>query len=102
MQKGTGLTRRQFVHCGLAASALSVGRPLWASAASGEASSLDHRPPVGERKFRSAAIEAYLQETAPRIGDPVLRAMFNNCFPNTLDTTVFPGKHDGKPDTAVV
>jgi uncharacterized protein len=31
-----------------------------------------------------------------------LAAIFENCFPNTLDTTVQPGKFDGKPDTAVV
>ena len=28
--------------------------------------------------------------------------MFENCFPNTLDTTVFPGDLSGKPDTYVI
>jgi hypothetical protein len=32
----------------------------------------------------------------------MLAAMFQNCFPNTLDTTVQPGQFDGKPDTAVL
>lgn len=77
-------------------------RGLLALSPAEDAGSMDHRPPAGERKFRSAAVEAYLQETSPRIGDTVLRALFNNCFPNTLDTTVFPGEHNGKPDTAVV
>ena len=47
-------------------------------------------------------MEQYLQATAPRIGDPELRRLFVNCFPNTLDTTVEPGTFEGKPDTAVV
>src|ERR1700761_4327635 len=101
MLNETALTRRRLIHYGLAVSASSMTRGLRAAPLY-EADSLDHRPAVSERKFRSAAIEAYLQETSPRIADPVLRAMFNNCFPNTLDTTVFPGEHDGKPDTAVV
>jgi meiotically up-regulated gene 157 (Mug157) protein len=37
-----------------------------------------------------------------RIGDPALAALFVNCFPNTLDTTVEPGQFEGKPDTAVI
>jgi meiotically up-regulated gene 157 (Mug157) protein len=28
--------------------------------------------------------------------------LFGNCFPNTLDTTVMPGRFEGKPDTAVI
>ena len=28
--------------------------------------------------------------------------MFENCFPNTLDTTVRAGRRDGKPDTFVI
>ena len=35
-------------------------------------------------------------------GDPVLAAIFANCFPNTLDTTVQLGTFEGKPDTAVI
>ncbi len=41
-------------------------------------------------------------ETRARIADPELAAMFVNCFPNTLDTTVEPGTFEGKPDTAVI
>ena len=36
------------------------------------------------------------------MGDPALATIFENCFPNTLDTTVFPGSYEGKPDTYVV
>ena len=60
------------------------------------------RPAPRERKFRSAAIDAYLTETSRHIGDPQLAWLFQNCFPNTLDTTVETGMFEGKPDTAVI
>lgn len=37
-----------------------------------------------------------------KIADPKLAAMFERCFPNPLDTTVYPGTFEGKPDTYVV
>jgi meiotically up-regulated gene 157 (Mug157) protein len=60
------------------------------------------RPKLSERRFRSGAVEEFLVERKARIGDPVLAALFVNCFPNTLDTTVVPGQFEGKPDTAVL
>ena len=60
------------------------------------------RPPAADRHFRSAAVEEFLRDTTPLIGDPSLAKLFVNCFPNTLDTTVLPGMFDGKPDTAVL
>jgi len=60
------------------------------------------RPKPADRRFRSAAVEAFIARTQTRIGDAALSAMFANCFPNTLDTTVEPGHFDGKPDTAVI
>jgi uncharacterized protein len=38
----------------------------------------------------------------PREPDPALVALFENCFPNTLDTTVQLGTFEGRPDTAVI
>jgi hypothetical protein len=60
------------------------------------------RPKPSERRFRSDAVEEFLLERRARIGDPLLAALFVNCFPNTLDTTVQPGQFEGKPDTAVL
>src|SRR5580698_7262335 len=60
------------------------------------------RPKPADRRFHSAAVEAFIEQTRTRIGDPELAAMFANCFPNTLDTTVEPGQFEGKPDTAVI
>jgi meiotically up-regulated gene 157 (Mug157) protein len=60
------------------------------------------RPEPSARKFQSVAVEAFILETSRQIGDPELAAMFANCFPNTLDTTVEVGEFEGKPDTAVI
>ncbi len=60
------------------------------------------RPEPSARKFQSAAVEAFILETSRQIADPELAAMFANCFPNTLDTTVEVGEFEGKPDTAVI
>ena len=60
------------------------------------------RPPLAQRKFTSPAVEARIEEIKKTIGDPELAWMFENCYPNTLDTTVRIGELDGKPDTFVI
>jgi meiotically up-regulated gene 157 (Mug157) protein len=60
------------------------------------------RPVPSARKFRSSAVEDYITATNRHIRDSELAAIFTNCFPNTLDTTVEPGVFEGKPDTAVI
>ena len=66
-------------------------------------SALPHaRPPKAERHFTSAAVEQTIERVQRHIADPALAVMFENCFPNTLDTTVFPGAFEGHPDTYVV
>jgi uncharacterized protein len=60
------------------------------------------RPAAGERHFTSQAVETVIQQVQRKIPDAPLATIFENCFPNTLDTTVFPGTHDGKPDTYIV
>ena len=62
----------------------------------------DKRPPVAERRFYSAAVEALLQQTCRSIADPELAAIFVNCYPNTLDTTANFTSFEGKPDTTVI
>eukprot|EP00759_Apiculatamorpha_spiralis_P019966 PhF_6_TR25589/c0_g1_i1/m.35896/K09704/K09704; uncharacterized protein len=46
------------------------------------------RPPPNQRKFNSTAVEAYITSVLPRFKDPNLATIFQNCLPNTLDTTV--------------
>lgn len=60
------------------------------------------RPLPGRRKFVSEAVERQLAAVKAAIGDPKLAWMFENCYPNTLDTTVELGTRDGKPDTFII
>ena len=59
------------------------------------------RPPVEKRLFRSEVVERVIEETVTLLKNEKLRWMFANCFPNTLDTTVF---YESEPedDTFVV
>lgn len=56
------------------------------------------RPPINERHFISQAVEKKIVETAAALKNKKLAWMFANCFPNTLDTTVYP---NGEGDTFV-
>ena len=63
---------------------------------------LSGRPPAAERHFRSPVVERTIDEMRAATGSPELAGIFANCFPNTLDTTVFPGSFASKPDTFVI
>src|SRR5215212_5417253 len=60
------------------------------------------RIPKSQRKFSSAAIENAINGMKKQIADPELAWLFENCFPNTLDTTVDFEVINGKPDTYVI
>lgn len=60
------------------------------------------RPSPEKRSLRSPAVEATLLRVKASMADPELAWLFENCYPNTLDTTVTVGERDGKPDTFVV
>ncbi len=60
------------------------------------------RPALSQRKFVSEAVEAKIVEVKQAIVDHELGWLFENCFPNTLDTTVSFGVRDNRPDTLVV
>src|SRR3546814_4900204 len=59
-------------------------------------------PAPAERAFTSPAIEAEISRVKAKIADPELAWLFENCYPNTLDTTVQAGTLDGRPDTFVI
>ena len=64
---------------------------------------LSQRPEEGERLFHSDAIEAEIARVKPLLTNPKLAWMFENCFPNTLDTTIFYKKDgNGDDDTFVI
>jgi len=95
----SGMTRRDWLKGAAAAAALAQGG--WEAAAL--AAELPHaRPAKPDRHFTSAAVEALIPRVKRGIADPMVATIFENCFPNTLDTTVFPGTFEGKPDTYVV
>lgn len=54
------------------------------------------------RKFKSKAVEKAIEQVQKSIGNKELAWLFNNCFPNTLDTTVDFEMINGKPDTYVI
>ncbi len=60
------------------------------------------RTPKGQRNFESKAIEKAIKEFRKKVDDEELGWLFNNCFPNTLDTTVTYTKQNGRPDTYVI
>jgi uncharacterized protein len=55
-----------------------------------------------QRKFKSPAVEKLIAEIKSKIGNKEIAWLFENCFPNTLDTTVDFEIINGKPDTFVI
>src|SRR5437016_260587 len=88
--------------CTAAGVALSGNRVLSRAllAASGEF--VTNRPAPGQRRFVSEAVEAKIVEVKRAIVDPELAWLFENCFPNTLDTTVTFSTYQNRPDTYVI
>ena len=60
-----------------------------------------NRPPVNKRLFTSKAVEAEIIRVKKLLTNQKLAWMFENCFPNTLETTVHYRTTNGKPDTFV-
>lgn len=63
---------------------------------------VSQRPPLEKRHFTSEVIEETILKVKAQIKDPELAWLFENCFPNTLDTTVTHYEKDGKPYTYVI
>lgn len=82
----------------MAASVLSKGRVL----AGRPIDFVSNRPPINKRNFTGDAVEAVITSVKKDIADPELAWMFENCFPNTLDTTVQFGTVEGKPDGFII
>ena len=60
------------------------------------------RPPLYKRKFKSTSVEKAISDFKQKASNKELAWLFENCFPNTLDTTVDFEMIDGKPDTYVI
>jgi meiotically up-regulated gene 157 (Mug157) protein len=95
-------TRRDFIKVnGITAAGLGIGlKPNWFGP--GAVKYESQRPKLGERRFRSEAVEDEIKTIKATIKDPELAWLFENCYPNTLDTTVNYSEVNGKPDTFVI
>ncbi|BCM92055.1 hypothetical protein IAD21_03934 [Abditibacteriota bacterium] len=60
------------------------------------------RVPQEKRHFKSQAIDAAITEFKANVADKELGWLFENCFPNTLDTTVTAETKNGRPSTYVI
>lgn len=60
------------------------------------------RIPESQRNFKSPSVEAMIQEVKKTIKNQEMAWLFENCFPNTLDTTVDFEMINNKPDTYVI
>lgn len=95
------MQRRKFIQQGaLASAALGVPEILRASIPRQDFPVV--RTPKDKRRFSSAVVEKTIQRMQDTIKDKELAWMFGNCFPNTLDTTVFFKEENGRPDTFVI
>lgn len=63
---------------------------------------ISKRPLVGNRTFTSLEVEKTITEVKSKIQDKELAWIYENCYPNTLDTTVDFEIIDGKPDTFII
>jgi uncharacterized protein len=90
--KSTGLAGGVILTGGAASLANTFSQPEFKS----------NRPALSDRNFTSEAVEKTIRDIKSAIKDPEMGWLFENCFPNTLDTTVTYTEKDGKPDTFVI
>jgi len=60
------------------------------------------RVAAAKRHFQSKAVESAIAEFQKNVKNKELGWLFENCFPNTLDTTVTHTEVGGRPDTYVI
>lgn len=94
-------SRRRFIRNSvMAGTALGAGLPLFGQrTVQGWESG---RPQPKLRHFRSRAVEEAVREVKDFLNNNELAWLFENCFPNTLDTTVNFREENGRPDTFVI
>jgi len=95
------VNRRNFIKSTAGVTAwLGIGTPMLF--ANQNSPGTHNRPPHSKRNFHSSSVEKTIQRMNKVIRDPELRVMFENCFPNTLDTTAKFSMKNGVPDTFVI
>jgi meiotically up-regulated gene 157 (Mug157) protein len=96
------MKRRNFIYnSGLAVAGLSsinmFGRKVL-----NDSNYSSNRPALYNRTFTSEAVENLINKVKKEISDNQLSWIFENCYPNTLDTTVDYEIIDNKPDTFII
>ncbi|MDI9604352.1 MAG: glycoside hydrolase family 125 protein [Bacteroidota bacterium] len=99
-------TRRDFIKKTVTGATAFAVSPLLIKAerltgTKGMSSYVSQRPEKVKRNFVSVAVDETINRVKAKIDDPKLAWMFENCFPNTLDTTVHYSVKNGRPDTFV-
>ncbi|MFI5159622.1 MAG: glycoside hydrolase family 125 protein [Sphingobacteriales bacterium] len=95
------LNRRDFIKLnGITAAGLGIGlRPSWLSE---DQKFESKRLSPNLRRFNSPAVESTITRIKADIKDPEIAWLFENCYPNTLDTTVKYKDKENRPDTFVI
>ncbi|WP_289053529.1 glycoside hydrolase family 125 protein [Carboxylicivirga marina] len=96
------MKRRNFIK---QSSLLVSGALLAPTALKGNEKAVDYqsmRPTESKRCFSSKEVEKLIKKVKSNIADPELAWLFENCFPNTLDTTIDFEYINDKPDTFVI
>ncbi|MDB5153650.1 MAG: glycoside hydrolase family protein, partial [Mucilaginibacter sp.] len=95
------ITRRDFIKLnGITTAGIGIGlSPSWFTEAP-KFESKRVKPEV--RRFSSSAVEDKIVKVKADIADPELAWLFENCYPNTLDTTVKFNDKGDTPDTFVI
>jgi len=97
------ISRRKFIKkTGVSTAGLMVAGSALTTASAKKNDYVTKRPEFAKRNFTSPVIEQLIKDTKAKINDPKLAYMFENCFPNTLDTTVEHEIKNGVPDTFVI
>lgn len=99
------ITRRNFLKkTGLGMSAIMINRLSIIGAIKQQKNQLfiSKRPSPKKRNFTSKSVEETILRVKSKIKDEKLSWIFENCFPNTLDTTVNFEMKENKPDTFVI
>jgi uncharacterized protein len=94
-------TRKDFIrNAGIMSAGILLSKgQLFASCLPGLESK---RPPLADRNFTSNSVEEIIKKVKSNLSNKELAWLFENCFPNTLDTTVDFTVQNGKPDTYVI
>ena len=94
---------RRSLLTGLASGVVAAGMASRAAAApAAENDFASRRPKPADRNFTSTAVENRIAAVKKKIRNPELAWLFENCYPNTLDTTVEFENSGGQPDTFVI